>query len=54
MDERDPLAASNRPGANFKAYPQYSWIEDRVASMKDFFPVSTKNYRRRSLYEVDH
>ena len=54
MDERDLMPASIRSDADFNVYPQFSQIEDRVASLKDFFPVSTKNYRRRSLYEVDH
>ena len=36
MDERDFLPASIRSGANFDVYPQFSRIEDRVASPKDF------------------
>ena len=36
MDERDILPDSIRSGANFNVHPQYSWIEDRVASLKDF------------------
>ena len=35
MDERDPLPASIRSGANFNVYPQFSLIENRVVSLKD-------------------
>ena len=45
MDERDLFAASIRSGANFNVYPQFSRIEDRVASLKDFCAAS----RKRSL-----
>ena len=41
MDERDHLPASIQSGANFNVYPQYSRIEDRVASLKDFCTAST-------------
>ena len=41
-DERDLLPASIRFGADFKVYPQFSQIEDRVASLKDFCTASTK------------
>ena len=36
MDERDLLPASIGSGANHNVYPQFSRIEDRVASLKDF------------------
>ena len=42
MDERDLLSASIRYGANFNECPQFSRIEDRVASLKDFYTASTK------------
>ena len=32
IDKRDPLPASMRSGANFNVYPQFSRIENRVAS----------------------
>ena len=41
MDEKDFLPAFKRFGTNFNE-PQYSWIEDRVASLKDFYTASTK------------
>ena len=36
MDERDLLPASIRYVANFNVIPQFSRIEDRVASLRDF------------------
>ena len=57
MDERDLPPASNRSGANFNVYLQYSRIEDRVASLKDFCTASTSRLLRQCLlhkYEVDH
>ena len=57
MDERDLLPASNRSGANFNVYPQYSRIEDRIALLKDFCIASTKKILMQCLlqkYEVDH
>ena len=42
MDERDLLPASIRSGANFNVCPQFSWIEDCVASLKDFCTASKK------------
>ena len=36
MDERDLLPAFIRSGANFSVYPQFSRIENRDASLKDF------------------
>ena len=42
MDGGDLLPASTLSGANFNVYPQFSRIEDRVASLKDFCTVSTK------------
>ena len=42
MDKSDLLPASIRSGVNFNVYPQYSQIEDRVASLKDFCTMSTK------------
>ena len=57
MDERDLLPASHQSGANFSVYPQYSQIEDRVASLKDFCTASTKSLFTQYLllkYEADH
>ena len=42
MDKRDLLPASIRSGADFNVYSQFSQIEDRVASLKDFCTASTK------------
>ena len=42
MYERDLLPASNQSAPNFIVYPQYSRMEDRVASLKDFCTASTK------------
>ena len=42
MDERDLPPACIESGANFNAYPQYSRIEDRAPSLKDFCTASTK------------
>ena len=42
MEERDLLPASVWSGANFNVYPQYSQIEDHIASLKDFCTASTK------------
>ena len=39
MDERNLLPASIRSGVNFNVYPQCSWTEDHVASLKDFCTV---------------
>ena len=49
MDERDLLPASIRSGANFNVYPQFSRIEDRVASLKDFCTSSTKKLLTQCL-----
>ena len=49
MDERDLLPASIRSGANVNVYPQYLWIEDSVASLKDFCTVSTKRLLTQCL-----
>ena len=57
MDERDLLPASHQSGANFSVYPQYSQIEDRVASLKDFCTASTKSLFTQYLllkYEAEH
>ena len=35
MDKKDPVPDSIRSGANFNVYPQFSPIENRVASLKD-------------------
>ena len=56
MNERDIWAASNRSGANVNVYPQYSRIEDRVASLKHFCTGSVKRLLTQCLlykYEVD-
>ena len=47
MDERDLLPAFIQSGANFNLYPQFSRIEDRVASLKD---VSTTTKRLLTQY----
>ena len=47
MDERDLLPASIRSGAN--VYPQYLWIEDSVASVKDFCTASTNRLLTQCL-----
>ena len=49
MDERDLLPASIRSAANFNVYPQFSRIEDRVASLKDFYTESTKRLLTQRL-----
>ena len=55
MDERGFLSASKRSGANFNVYQgfdvylQYSRIEDRVASLKDFCTDSTKTLLTQCL-----
>ena len=49
MDERDLLPASIGSGANFNSYPQYSQIEDRVASLKDLCSASTKRLLTQCL-----
>ena len=57
MHERDLLPVSKRSGANFNTYPQYSWIAQRVASLKLFCTESTKRLLTQCLlqkYEVDH
>ena len=46
---RDLLPVSIRSGANFNIYPQYSPIEDRVASLKDFCTASTKRLLTQCL-----
>ena len=51
MHERD------RSGANVHAYPQYSRVAERVASLKVFCTASTKRILTECLlhkYEVDH
>ena len=42
MEERDLLPAFIQSGANFNVYPQFSWVEDRVAFLKDFCTASAK------------
>ena len=49
MNERDLLPASIRSGANFNVYPQFSRIEDCVASLKDFCTASTKRLLTQCL-----
>ena len=49
MDERDLLPASIRSGANFNEYPQFSRIEDHLASLKDFCTASAKRLLRQQL-----
>ena len=49
MDKRDLLPASIRYGANFNVYPQYSRMEDRVASLKSFCKASTKKLLTQCL-----
>ena len=49
MDERDILPASIQSDANFNVYPQFSRIEDRVASLKDLFTASTKRLLTQCL-----
>ena len=56
MDERDLPPAFKQFGTNFNE-PQYSWIEDRVASLKDFCTASTKRLLTQCLlqkHEADH
>ena len=57
MHESYLLPASKRSGANFDAYPQYSWIAERVTSLKAFCTTSTKRILTQCLlhkYEVGH
>ena len=42
MEERDFLAAFIQSSANFNVYPQFSWVEDPAALLKDFCTASTK------------
>ena len=42
MNESHLLPASQRSGASFNAYPQYSWIAERDASLKVFCTASIK------------
>ena len=49
MEEKDLLPASIRSGANVNVYPEFSRIEDRVASLKDFCTVSTKRLLTQCL-----
>ena len=56
MYESDLLPALKRSGANFDAYPQYSRIAERFASLKVFCTGSTKRILTQCLlhkYEVD-
>ena len=48
MNERD-LPASIRSGASFNVYAQFSWIEDRIALLKDFCTTSTKRLLTQCL-----
>ena len=49
MNERDLLLASIRYGANFNVFLQFCWIENRVASLKDFYTASTKRLLTQCL-----
>ena len=49
MDGRDLLPASIWSGANFNVYPQYSPMEGRVASLKDFCTAATKRLLTQCL-----
>ena len=49
MDERDLMPASIRSNADFNVYPQFSQIEDCVASLKDLCTASTKMLLTRYL-----
>ena len=49
MDERDLMPASIRSDADFNVYPQFSQIEDCVASLKDLCTASTKILLTRYL-----
>ena len=49
MEERNPLPASIRSGANVNVYPQFSQIGDRVASLKDFCTAFTKRLLAQCL-----
>ena len=52
MDERNLLPAFIRSDAKFNVYSQFSWIEDRAASLKDFCMASTKRLlTQRSLHK---
>ena len=57
MHESNLLPASKQSGANFNAYPHYSRIAERVASLKIFRKASTKVILNEYLlhkYEADH
>ena len=49
MDERYLLPASIRYDANFNVYPHFSRIEDRIASLKDFYTASTERLLTQCL-----
>ena len=51
MDERDPLPAFIRYGANFNVDPYFSRREDLVASLKDFSAASTKTLTQCLLHK---
>ena len=51
MDERDPLPAFIRYGANFNVDPYFSRREDLVASLKDFCAASTKTLLTQCLLQ---
>ena len=51
MDERDPLPAFIRYGANFNVDPYFSRREDLVASLKDFCAASTKTLTQCLLHK---
>ena len=49
MDKRDLLPASIQSDANFNVHPQYSRIEDRVASLKKLCIASTERLMTQCL-----
>ena len=53
MDERDLLPASIQSGPSFNVYSQFSRIEDRVASLRDFCTASTKRLLMQCLLNKD-
>ena len=49
MDERDLLPAFVQSGSKFNVYPQYSLIENDVASLKGFCTGLTKRLLTQCL-----
>ena len=52
MDEKDFLPASIQSGTNVKVYAQFSPIEDRVASLKDFCTASANKLLTQCLLRL--